>query len=91
MTIEDRLTAELTSRGMWPKDTTALMQQLKADAANETSPFYTMHHRWHDDVEAYPKAILGLCWLELQRRALSWIDDNCPKAFYRSVVAELPY
>lgn len=90
MTIEDRLTAELTSRGMWPKDAAALMQQLKLDSADESLPLHTMHQRWSDDVEAYPKAILALSWLELQRRALSWIDENCPKAFYRSVVAQLP-
>ncbi len=90
MTIEDRLVAELTSRGMWPREARVLMEQLERDSADETSPLHTMHHRWDDDVEAYPKAILALSWLELQRRALSWIDENCPKAFYRAVIAELP-
>ena len=44
-----------------------------------------MGNRWADDEGGYPKAMLNVLHVTVNRCAVEWIDKNCPEAWYRDV------
>lgn len=78
MTIEDTLKKMLTERGMFPEQSSAVLSRVKANPANEP-----MAGRWQDDAEGYPKEIMLLAWYSTKTEALAFIDETCPRAWFR--------
>jgi len=82
MNIEEWLTQELTTRGLWEEQSAAIMDIIKADKSARGV-------RWSELVEGYPDAFRGALLMFAGSEAVAWIDENCPRAWFRSVFAEL--
>lgn len=82
MTIEAKLTSMLVNYGLFPDMAGRVMENVKADEANEA-----MKNRWGDQVEDYPPAILALGWMSASRHALALIDKECPQHWARPIFA----
>ena len=44
-----------------------------------------MRGRWHEDVTNYPDEIYNVIWAGCKIVALNYIDEHCPKAWFRAV------
>lgn len=83
MTFRKQLTAWLVERGMFDHDAAEVVRE-----AEQGDPsFVSMKDRMSDDVEEYPAAIFGTLTIALRADALRWIDEHCPAAWYRPIVA----
>ena len=80
MTFADVIQERLVSMGMFDDQAREVMQMVKDAPENEA-----MQSRWNDDTSGYPEAMTSLIWATAQEKALVWIDQNCPKAWYRSM------
>ena len=81
MTIEEKIRQLLSEHGMW---STGLEETMKE--AKEGKLLESMSQRWGDQVSDYPQALLAVLWLNVRGIALDWVDENCPGAFYRSLL-----
>lgn len=57
MTIQEKLAKMLFDRGMFPDESTKIVDQLKALPQNEA-----MQGRWNDLVDGYPPALITVLW-----------------------------
>ena len=73
MNIEDTLKRELIDHGLWEKEADAILEEAKADPANEL-----MKDRWTDDAEGYPRPLLGILWIGIKSKAVDWLKANKP-------------
>ncbi len=80
MTFEEKMLVLMEDRGM-------TMGQAKEvlDLAKQTEALKVMAGRWQDSVKGYPIEAIVAIWYSVRVFALSWIDDNLPLAFYRSL------
>ena len=83
MTIRQKLEHRLFMGGMYPEGAKAVLDRMVAEDAALDYPL--MASRWTDEVEGYSAGLLVLLELDANRHALAWIDENEPKAWYRSV------
>ena len=82
MNIEEWLTQELTTRGLWEDQAAAILDIVKADKS-------TRGVRWNELVEGYPDAFRDTLLMFVVSEAVAWIDMYYPRAWFRSVFAEL--
>ncbi len=75
MTIEEHFREYLISSGMFPSDTAAILESCK----NDSVLFLGMEHRWHDDTSGYPAQLLARLRITINRKALEYIDAQCPE------------
>ena len=78
MTIREWAEKQLTDRGLWPDEASAVVD---AYAEGEES----MAHRWNDATEGYPVSLFAVLLLCLSDEAVRWIDANKPKHFARGM------
>jgi len=78
MTIREWLVDYCYQRGMFENDANAVVDAMMADEANES-----MNGRWNDKVSDYPRPLLAVLVLSLNRAAVAHIEKNCPKAWYK--------
>ena len=82
MTFREKAIEMLTSRGMFDAQAEAVVERVVADEANAP-----MRDRWDDDVAGYPEPMLAVLWFTVRTNAVEWIDEHCPKAWYRPMFA----
>jgi len=58
---------------------------IMATVKEEDSP---MKGRWNDTFEGYPDTMLPILMFGVRREALKYIDENCPKAWFRPVFVD---
>ncbi len=73
----------LEERGMFPDQASAVVKATEDDPASEA-----MRGRWTDDTEGYPTPLLAVMAMAINHAAVTWIDANCPQAWYRPMFAE---
>jgi len=78
MTILDFLKYRLIDNFVPPHGADEILKRVQEDPGNEG-----MRGRWTDHAEGNPPQLLSTLWLSTQKKALQWIDENCPQAFYR--------
>lgn len=77
-TIRDFCVQYCTQRGMFDSQAEAVVEQMMADPALES-----MAGRWDDRVSDYPQPMLAVLVMSLRSNAVSWIEENLPKAWYK--------
>lgn len=82
MTIEEKMKELLENHGMWADGLEHTLKAMKEDALLED-----MRNRWNDSVDDYPQPLISVVWLNVRSIALKWVDENCPQAFYRPLLA----
>lgn len=80
MTFEEEIRELLAQHGLSESKAQVVLDRVKEDKAHEA-----MNERWGDEVEDYPSSMLALLWLHTKAEALAYIDEVCPKVFYRSM------
>jgi hypothetical protein len=80
MTIEEKIKEMLFERGMFEDQCSQVVARMKADPANEA-----MSGRWQDKPEDYPPMIMSLMWFSACNEAVKFIDETCPKAWFREI------
>ena len=83
MTVEEKLKNMLVERGMFENQANAVMEAVKTDKGNEA-----MLGRWNEPANAYPETLYLVLWSSVKDAALAWIDENCPRAWFRPMFAE---
>ena len=83
MTIAETMKARLVNAGMFESDAATIMEDARSNEALEA-----MEQRWDDHTEGYPTSVLAATWCSVKELALAWIDEHCPKAWYRADVAD---
>lgn len=68
---------------MSPEQSKAVMGRVIAAEWNES-----MIGRWNDGVDGYPASLLAVLWMTTKDEALKYIDEVCPKAWFRQIFAE---
>lgn len=46
--------------------------------------------RWDEDADHYPPTLFAIWRMILDKKALEWIDENLPRAFYRPMFTPDP-
>lgn len=77
-TFESYIMTQLQARGLWDYQAREIMTTLKADDIMKD-----MAQRWQDSPDGYPPALLVGVWMNAERHALRWIDENMPEAWFR--------
>ena len=83
MTIGEKLSKMLDDRGLFPKQTEAILKNYVDGPLGAE-----MRSRLNDSVEDYPPVLLTVCWMGLQKTALDWIDENCPQHWARPMFVD---
>lgn len=79
MNFIEKLERDLEANGMFPDQVQAVMVLFMEDN-NKTS----MGQRVYEDVNNYPEMIYNILWLTCKTFALKYIDETCPKAWFRA-------
>lgn len=82
MTLTEYMVKQLTDRGMWEKDAITILTIIKAE--EETKDIH-----WNDLMDqpaGYPIQLIAVLLMIIKQRALEWVDENCPEAFYRELL-----
>lgn len=82
MTFTELFTGKLEENGMFPIDAQRVIARLQGQAEDPKD----MCGRWSDDTSGYPTQVLAVLWMTVKREALKYIDETCPKAWYRSLL-----
>lgn len=83
MTIEEKMQELLEAKGMFASDAKKVVT-----AAKESPVLKNMERRWSDDISGYQKSLLSTVWMVVRSVAKDWIEENCPKAWFRSEFAD---
>lgn len=70
--------SELKNRGMFPTQAVAIMQK-------EVEENKEMTERWGEDTSYYPPMMKNILWMGIEQKALEYIKENCPEAWFRPV------
>jgi len=79
MTFEEKLTELLIQHGMFESQAQIVVDRMKTDENNKG-----MNGCWSHQVKNYPLQMLAILWWRAIDGALAYIDETCPKAFFRS-------
>lgn len=82
-TIENYLLAMLQERGMFESQAQAVLDMVKTAPENQA-----MQGRWSESTDAYPEIIIKMMWISTKDKALEWIDQNLPRAWYRPMFVD---
>jgi hypothetical protein len=82
MTFAEKAKEMLTERGMTEFQADAVLERVKADPANEV-----MQDRWEHSITHYGEAELRTLWYTVRTNAVEWMDENCPRAWFRPMFA----
>ena len=82
MTFEEFVKSNLESCGMFPNQCNIVFEIVKNAKENQS-----MADRWTDDISFYPEIMQNSILLSAKTQALIWVDENCPQAWFRPVLA----
>jgi len=79
---EDLLPAYLSAlefaKGIFENQADDVLVRVQADEAHEA-----MLDRWGEPADNYPEQLYLVLWIAVKDVALAWIDENCPRAWFR--------
>lgn len=79
--FEATLKKHLTDNGMSDKDAASVFDRFKS--VNDT-----MDGRWQDRTADYPSGLLTVLLLGIRQSAVCWIDETCPRAWFRPMFVD---
>lgn len=82
MTTKEKLVNMLVNMGMFESQAKTVIE-LAIPVLNESTDGYKI--TWNRPSEEYPKEMYAIWLFQIKPVALKWIDENCPKAWYRSM------
>lgn len=82
MTIEELLKRRLYEVGMFDDQIAVVMGRVKA--GREAA---AVAGRWGERADAYPEGLIRTLWVVTRRAALVFIDETCPEAWFRPLLA----
>lgn len=82
MNFKDKMTQALINRGIFDDEAAEVVR-----LAMDHESLADMKQRWMEDTGNYPKMMVSIVWISVQAIALDYIDNNCPKAWFRQSVA----
>ena len=82
MTLKESVLEFLVSNGMFPEQAEQVFDLVKSAPENDA-----MLARWNDQQDAYPDVIMKMALLSAKEKAVEWIDENLPRAWYRPMFA----
>ena len=85
MAIEEKIKELLASNGLSSRQCDEVLQLLKDDEANAP-----MKDRWTDNVDDYLPSVIDVLWIGAKDKALEYIDENCPQAWFRPMFTDDP-
>lgn len=71
----------LVGNGLFEREADAVMEALIAGS----SPAI----RWQDDVSGYPPSVIAVLWISARRKAVEYIDANCPRHWARPLLDDV--
>jgi hypothetical protein len=74
MTIRQKFEQMLYERGLFAEQATAIMDKVVELPENEVM---------RDPVDDYPPALVNVGWMSVKRAARDYIDETCPRAWFR--------
>ena len=83
MTVEEKLKSMLVECGMFENQADDVLVRVQADEAHEA-----MLGRWNEPADNYPEQLYLVLWMAVKDAALAWIDENCPRAWFRPMFAD---
>lgn len=83
MTVEERIQEMLEQKGMFESQAKAVIA-----AAKESDLLKDSGLHWSSDVCDYPETFLVTLWMSVCAIANDWIEENCPKAFFKPMFAD---
>ena len=83
VTFEKFIYSRLSERGLMGNDLETVLARIKSNPDNSTL-------RWSDDVEHYSPLLKTTVWLIAKQSALAYIDETCPRAWFRIMFTEEP-
>lgn len=89
MTLGQYIAGRLVGCGMSEQDAVGVLALVVLESAcNVTASVH-----WSDQVgddpgspSGYPPQVIAVLWMAVKRRAVQWVDENCPKAWYRTLL-----
>ena len=81
-TFKEAILHGLVSRGMFANQAYDVFERYAASKEAES-----MAHRWNDAMEGYPPVMLAVLRTCVDVTALEYIDEVCPKAWFRPMFA----
>ena len=78
MTIREWARRSCVARGMFEDQAKAVIDMAVADKCNAA-----MVGRWDEPTDAYPEAILAILVMSINRNAITYIEANYPKAWFK--------
>lgn len=85
MTTKDQLTQMLTDCGMFPNQADEVMSRAMP-TIEKLVPDYRV--TWDRPATEYPAAVYAVMWSITKPIALAWIEENCPKAWFKPMFME---
>jgi hypothetical protein len=82
LTTKERFEKMLVDRGMFAEQAEKVMVPFMAEMDGAAKDY---HYTWNSPASEYPDAIYTVGFMYLKRHALTWIDANLPKAWYRGM------
>ncbi len=81
MTCKQTFTKHLTQHGMFESQAQKVFEQYITKTSNNDQD-----SRWWDDpITDYPPSIHAIIIMAANREAMTWIDQELPKAWYRPI------
>ena len=78
MTFNEIMKKFLVDNGMFDEQVSAVM-----DSATTHEMFSELKGRTHEDESSYPPIMRHICVISIKVVALEYIDEHCPKAWFR--------
>lgn len=83
MTIEEFLKRRLNDCGLFESQCDQIMARVKAGPVGAP-----MVGRWGERPDTYPEGFMGTLWVATRREALVFVDETCPAAWFRPLLAD---
>lgn len=75
VTLSDKFENMLSECMLMPEDIKTVMDIAKKELPESIE--------WNSSADGYPVVFYSATWFSIKRIVLTWIDENCPNAFYR--------
>ena len=82
-TIRDFILKHMVINGMFADQATVVLSRYS------TGDGWGMDGRWDDAIDGYPETLLAVLLVGINAEAVKWIDENLPKAWFRSMFVRL--
>ena len=82
MMISEMLHKKMVDSGLWDKEATAVLEQIKI---KDTPTCKMLAPILNKEWEAYPIQFRAVAWLATKKAVIKYMDDNAPEHFARSM------